>query len=397
MRLLRVPPILSSVVTLFLITSSPVSAGPFSKINELVQQAAEKLSTDDYSLQNATLDRRTTCAAGSTVCGYYQLLCCLDASQTCGQNSASQAVCLDAAGTTAVVAATTGTGVWQYSTSVWVTTGLQTMTSVYSTWVPATVTAVSSGQCVPNYSNNESPCGPICCASGQYCADSSAGTCKPAGNGGFTTTGVGNSPPVLVTTSNGVVMTKTVSATTTLHYQTPIPTGTSAGSTGGIVSASHHSGLSGGAIAGIVIGVLVGIVILALICLCCCFRAAWDTLAALFGIGKKRDRRTHVEEEYVETHRRYGSGAGGAGGGTNGRWYGAGAGSAGGRSSRRNDTRKEKKSGIGGLGAIGLGLGGLAIALGLKRKHDKKHEEKSDVASSYDSYYYSGGSSKLPH
>lgn len=44
---------------------------------------------------------------------------------------------------------------------------------------------------------------------------------------------------------------------------------------------------------------------------------------------------------------------------------------------------------------MGLGLGGLAIALGLKRKHDKK-DEKSEVSSGYygSSYYGSNSSSK---
>jgi hypothetical protein len=50
------------------------------------------------------------------------------------------------------------------------------------------------------------------------------------------------------------------------------------------------------------------------------------------------------------------------------------------------------------LGAVGLGLGGLAIALGLKRKHDRKHDNKSDISSSYyDSYYsYDSSKSSLP-
>jgi hypothetical protein len=175
--------------------------------------------------------------------------------------------------------------------------------------------------------------------------------------------------------------------TTTVPFGTPIATGQN----GTLVPAeeSGGGGLSGGAIAGIVIGVIAGIILLILICLCCCAKAGLDAILAIFGIGKKNKKKTHVEETYISEHHhgRYGSAAG------SGRhWYGS---AAGGRPGRPPPPPKEKKSGLGGLGAMGLGLGGLAIALGLKRRHDRKHDEKSDVSSDYyGSSYYSYGSSK---
>jgi hypothetical protein len=390
MRLLEAPSTLLSIVAILLANSRPVTAGPFSRLNDLVPQEVEKLSHDDdaLSLQNSTLEltRRGSCASGSFACGYYGQVCCVSGSQTCATNAQDQAYCADVSGGTGSVTTTAagGSGSWQTYTSIWTTTGAITMTSIYSTYIPATVTGVASGNCVPNYANNESGCGPICCSSGQYCIDEYSGICKPAGNGGFTTTGVAgttNSPPTRATTSNGVVITLTMTPTTTLAYGTPIPTGQN-----GTLVASHSGGggLSGGAIAGIVIGVIAGIILLILICLCCCLKAGFDGLLALLGIGKKKDKRRRVvEETFIDEHRRYGSAAG-----SSRRWYGAG-----GRPGRPPPPPKEKKSGIGNLGAIGLGLGGLAVALGLKRRHDRKHDEKSDVSSSYyDSYYYSSSS-----
>jgi hypothetical protein len=389
MKLLEAPATLLFFVAILLTASGPALAGPFSRLDDLVRQEVEQLSHDELSLQNSTLQRRgdSNCASGSFACGFYGQVCCVSGSQTCGTNAQDQAYCADVAGSGQVPAVTSASGQWQTYTSVWTTSGAITMTALYSTFVPATVTGVVSGNCVPNYANQESACGPICCASGQYCSDDTKGICKTAGNGGYTTTGVAgatNSPPTRATTSNGVIITLTMTPTTTLPYGTPIPTGQN-----GTLIPSHSGGggLSGGAIAGIVIGVIAGIILLILICLCCCLKAGFDGILALLGIGKKKDRRRRVvEEEYIDSHRRYGSAAGSGGR----RWYGS---AAGGRPGRPPPPPKEKKSGLGGIGALGLGLGGLAVVLGLKRRHDRKHEEKSDVSSSYyDSYYYSGSS-----
>jgi ubiquitin-activating enzyme E1 len=143
------------------------------------------------------------------------------------------------------------------------------------------------------------------------------------------------------------------------------------------VASGGGSNLSGGAIAGIVIGVLAGIVLLFLICVFCCARALFDTILGCFGLGKKNRKHTH-EETYIEAHHSS------AGGGR--RWHG-----------ERPSRPKPKKSGLGGALGMGALLGGAALALGLKRKHDK-HEQKSEyTGSSYYSDYTSTSEYLRPH
>jgi hypothetical protein len=381
MRLFEAPSTLLSIVAILLTSTQQVSAGPFSKLNDIIQRQLEERS-EEILLQNATLHERSGCQAGAFACGYYGQVCCISGSEYCSTNERNEAVCK--AGSGAATAAATGAGSWQTYTSTWIETNTITRTSIYSTWVAATATVavVGGATCTPNWANQESPCGPVCCKSGQYCSgDPSLGICANAGNGGFTTTGVGYSAPVRPTTlSNGVVTTMTVAPTTTVPFVAPVATGSHNGTA---IAATGGGGLSGGAIAGIVIGVLVGLALLIALCICCCLKAGFDTILALFGLGsKKRRNRRVVEEEYVETHRRHGSGS-------QGRWYGSAAGS---RPSRPPPPPK-KSGGIGGLLGATAGLGGLALALGLKRKHDRK-EEKSDYSSSYGSSYYDYSSSK---
>jgi hypothetical protein len=390
MRLLQAPSAILSLVALLLI-SQPVTAGPFSRFADIVHQSLHEASEDSLQ-QNNTLElRNVACGASQITCGFYGQLCC-NAGTTCGTNAANQAICVpgSGSGTTVVAGAGTGSGTWVTYTSTWVeTVGVTTKTSLYSSWVPAVATAVSN-TCSPNYANNETPCGPICCASGQYCYDPNSGVCKSAGAGGFTTTGVGAGAPVRPTTISGMITTQTIAPTTTVPYQTPIAA-TSTGN-GTIIASGGGGGLSGGAIAGIVIGVIAAIIILILICLCCCLKEAAEGILGIFGFGGKKRTRRVVEEEYISSHHRHGSAAGGS----ERRWYGAGAAGASRPSSRPSRPAKsEKKSGVGGLGALGLGLGGLAIALGLKRRHDKK-DAKSDVSSDYygSSYYGSNSSGK---
>jgi hypothetical protein len=376
MRLLEAPPTLLSVVAILLTSSQFTSASPFSKLNDLIQRQLEERSNEDILLQNATLDARTTtCAAGTFNCGYYGQICCVSGSESCGTNANNEAICVaGSSGSTA-----TGAGTWSTYTSTWVDT--VTKTSVYSTWVPATATtAASAATCTPNWANNESGCGAICCSSGQYCFDPSRAICTTAANG-VTTTATGYSAP-LRPTSSGVVTTQTISPTTTIPFQTPVATG----SQNSTLINDGKSHLSGGAIAGIVIGVLVGIALLVFICFCCCLKAGIDGILALFGLGGNRRRRSRiVEEEYIESRRRHGSGVAGS----DRRWYG----SAGSRPSRPPPPPK-KSGAFGGLLGPTAALGGLALALGLKRKHDRREEEKSDISSSYDSYSYDYSSSK---
>lgn len=72
---------------------------------------------------------------------------------------------------------------------------------------------------------------------------------------------------------------------------------------------------------------------------------------------------------------------------------------------RVEETRKKKSSGMGGLGAVGAGLVGMAVLLGLKRKEDERRDEKmrpgptttvTDISSTYytDSYTATSASSE---
>jgi hypothetical protein len=151
--------------------------------------------------------------------------------------------------------------------------------------------------------------------------------------------------------------------------------------------------LSGGAIAGIVIGTIAGVILLLLFCFCCIVKAGFDGLLALFGLGNRRNRRSRERVEVVEErYSRHGSGTASRRD-THTGWFGAG-----GRPARVTETRKKKSSGFGGLGAVGAGLLGLAVVLGLKRRHDKKQmAERSDISSSYYTDSYTGTSaSKYP-
>jgi hypothetical protein len=309
---------------------------------------------------------RAECAGVS--CGWSGQLCCPSGS-TCYTDASNQAQC-GAGGSGATTAAG---GYWQYSTSTWVATvGLTTYTSVYSSYVSAAPTPAGCADA-------QNPCGPKCCDSGYYCLDYTLGTCAliaGGSSGGIAPTGtLAPSAPLRPTSSGVVVVTYTGTPTATVPFQTPIPTGAAGG--GLVATQDQNNGLSGGAIAGIVIGVILGILLLLALCLFCCARALFDTIAAIFGFGKKR-KHTH-EETYIEEHHHSGGGAAAASGG---RWYGAG------RPARPSRVGSEKHSGSKkGLG-LAAGLGGLALALGLKRRHDAKHDDKSTTVSGT-SYMYS--------
>lgn len=198
----------------------------------------------------------------------------------------------------------------------------------------------------------------------------------------MTITGIVNpSAPLRPTSSTLIIVTATGSPTATLPFSTPIPTGAN-----GTLTESNQGGggLSGGAIAGIVIGVILGIILLLLICFYCCAKAAFDSILAIFGLGKRR-RRTHEETTYIEEHHHSGSAAAGGR-----RWYGQG-------SSRPSRPPKKSGGGMGNLLGVGAGLAGLAAVLGLKRRHDRKHDDKSTTVtdSSYYSYSDYTSSSKL--
>jgi hypothetical protein len=311
---------------------------------------------DHQQLYNASqIEKRKDCdtGAGETGCGWNSWLCCPSGTQ-CFIDSSDQAQCVsgnEQAG-----------GYWEYRTTTWVeTVGLLTATSVYSTYVPPTTTLACK--------DSQNPCNSKCCDAGFYCQ--AAGVCALIAGG--SSGGIAPSAPLRPTSSGVVVVTYTGTPTATQPFQTAIPTGAAGG--GLVETDEDDGGLSGGAIAGIVIGVILGVLLLLLLCLFCCARALFDTIAAIFGFGKKR-KHTH-EETYIEEHHH--SGAGGAAGG---RWYGQG------RPARPSRAGSEKTSGgKKGLG-IAAGLGGLALALGLKRHHDNKQDDKSTTVSGT-SYMYS--------
>jgi ubiquitin-activating enzyme E1 len=339
MWFLRAPAAVAGLVTVALLPT--VASKPLAVlVDEL----------NDY--QNEPLLAKRQCAEAN-ICGWERTLCC-ENGQSCSTNAVGQAVCVAGAG-----ADSTG-GSWQFSTAVVTQTGVITQTSVYSTFIPAATGGVcsASGDC----------------AAGYYCTGE--GTCKPiAGPTPGVTPGIVNpSAPLRPTSSGLIIVTATGSPTATLPFSTPIPTGAN----GTLVeSNSGGGGLSGGAIAGIVIGVILGIILLLLICFYCCAKSAFSAILAIFGLGKKR--KTREETTYIEEHHHSGSAA--AGGGR--RWYGQGG------SSRPSRPPKKSGGGLGGLLGVGAGLAGLAAVLGMKRKNDRRHDDKSTTVSG--SSYYSYG------
>lgn len=320
-------------------------------------------------LHNASqLVEKRQCAGVS--CGYDGWLCCPSGS-TCLVDASNQAQCGSSAQTG---------GSWAVHTTTWVqTANLVTYTSVFSTYVPATATATCK--------DAQSPCGSKCCDSGYYCFASDSSQCKliaGGSSGGIVATGtISPSAPLRPTSSGVVIVTYTGTPTTTVPFQTAVPTGAAGG---GLVQTGSSSSLSGGAIAGIVLGVIFGLIFLLLLCLFCCARALFDTILAIFGIGKSSRKHTH-EETYIEEHHHSAGGGAAAGG----RWYG-------GRPARPSRAGSEKHSGAKkGLG-MAAALGGLALALGLKRKHDQKHDDKSTTISGSSAYYsdYTSSSKSFP-
>lgn len=335
---------------------------------------------------NALLGR-DTCVS---YCGASNQYCCT-AGTVCTTLQNNVASCVAGVATSAAVGVAGGGG-WGVYTTTWTETDLVTRTSTYSSsWAaPTSVAPVAPAPVICNTNLGETSCGPICCASNQRCA--SSGQCAAKSSSGdfvATSTAAGSSYSApLRPTSGGVsTQTSTASATTTQPF---IPPATASGSSLPITSSSGSKGLSPGAIAGIVIGTIAGIILLLLICFCCILRAGFDGLLGLFGLGKRR-RRSTERVETVERYSRHGSGTASRRD-THTGWFGMG-----GRrpaSSRVRVDEKKKSSGFGGLGAVGAGLIGLAVILGLKRKNDKKpsHAAVSDYSSTYYSDSFTGTS-----
>lgn len=359
MNILRLPSTL--IALLLLLRTSTSAAEPLVGLDEGL-----------VDLQNVTLAKRC-----ENPCGWAGQLCC-QSGQTCYTDSNDQAQCGNS-GVMTAAPATQSPGYWQYWTSTYVETDLVTRTSVYSSYVGAIsagpVTSVwaqaSQTAAAPTCPASETACGNICCPSGHYCAV--WGQCSPA-----TTIAVSPSAPLRPTSSGAVIVTRTTFATTTtVPFLAPMATGQNVNITS---TQESSSGLSGGAIAGIVIGVLAAIIILLFICIFFCFKAAWDGLLAIFGLGGRRRRTEVIEESYHRSGDRRDSR----------RWPG---------NQPSRIARNEKRSGgFGGFAPVAAGLTGLAVALGLRRKADRRRRnEKSDyTASTYDETEYSS-ESKFAH
>jgi hypothetical protein len=361
MRLSQTSPSLISLVVVALSQATTVGATPFAK---------EALRHLGFSW----LQDRAQCAS---YCGAQSQYCCVSG-EGCFTNAANIAYC----------SSTAGSGGYALYTTTWTDTVTRTST-ISSYYQAASTTAVAAGTvaaqpAICTTSLGESSCGTICCAGNQRCAFANSCTA-------YTSTYIPTSysAPVKGTSSGGVLTaTAVVSATTT---QTFLPAATASGTTFPITSSTSH-GLSGGAIAGIVIGVIAGIILLLLICFCCIVKAGFDGLLAIFGLGKRRNR-TEERVEVVEHYSRHGSGTGSRREEHSG-WFG------GSRPTRVTEKRKEKSSGLGGVGMVGAGLLGLAAVLGLKRNADKKkaRTERSDNSSYYYTDSYTGTSaSKFIH
>jgi hypothetical protein len=326
-------------------------------------------------------------------CGYYGQVCC-GPNESCFTDSKNQAQC-GPNGAPANVAANQAD--WQYYTTTYVETDRRTITTTFSSYFPVatqnqaftTVVAGPTGQC--KYSMGEVPCDAICCSSGQYCKAETNECIAVDGDSSayyssqFSFTQVA-SVAVRPTSNTILTVTSTGAATTTVPFSAPIATDGS--SLIGAQATTQSSSLSPGAIAGIVIGVIIGIILLTLICLCCCARGLLNGILGIFGGGKKT-RRTEKTTYINQRHSHHGSRAGGR------TWFGS-------RPARVDRTEPKKKSGLGDLVKVGAGLGVLGTMLGIKRKRDRRHEEKSNSDYSYyDSSYgprtRSTSSSKLIH
>jgi hypothetical protein len=315
-------------------------------------------------------------------CGYYGQLCCESAGQ-CYTDSNGQAQC-----GSAPAANNNDDGQWQYLTTTYVMTDEVTVTTTLSWQVTPTPEPCNScNSC--EYSLGETPCGSMCCKSGQYCQQE--GMCVAVGGDSsgaygtlFTVTTINTvTAPARPTSDTIFTITQTGGEviTTTQAYITP--TGTGGAILTGPQAENEGGGLSGGAIAGIVIGVIAAIIILLLICICCCAKGLIDGILGIFGLGPRRKRREETEIYERHSHHHHGSRTGGR------TWFGT-------RPRRSGSRVSEKKSGSGWgtFAGVSAALGGLALLLGMKRKKDRRDDKSS---TGYGSSYYSDYTSSEFH
>ncbi|RDL41946.1 uncharacterized protein BP5553_01925 [Venustampulla echinocandica] len=351
---------------------------PTSLLSLLLVALSNIESTQAWPIGELDFSFLTGRAACVSFCGADSQFCCTQG-QSCTTLSGNIATCV-AGGSNAVATGAGGVAVY---TTTWTETGLVAHTSTVSSYLQApTQSPPLEGAPICKTNLGETSCGTVCCPSDQTCGET-AGTCVRRTTWAYNAPS-GYSAPLRPTSGGVVTATASISPTTTQSF---LPPATASGSTVPVISAEHNNkGLSPGAIAGIVIGTIAGVIILLLICFCCILRAGFDGLLAIFGLGKKkrRDERVEVIEERYSRH----SGRTGSQRQTHTGWFGGA-----GRPSKVTDSRKKKSSGLGGFGAVGAGLLGLAVILGLKKKHEKEKPPRSDIGSSYYSYDSYTGSS----
>lgn len=408
LHLSSLPPFL---VSLLLLTTQPTRASffppetrrPLVPIPPSSTSPASPATSQRHNLFNDLIDLanntllslapRGDVPCAGTPCGYYGQVCC-GAGQACYTNALTQAACSYAVGATNVA-----TGYWSYYTS----TNTQTITQVYSTWIPVATPAQTTTLYVPLVAQTtttqvavvcatslgETGCGGICCSNGQYCVP--GGWCTTSNlfvAVTTTTTATAGTAgvPLRVTSSTLRTVATSINPTTTEGFLPAIATGNVT-----LTQMSASSGLSGGAIAGIVIGVIAAIILLMLLCLFLCFKSVWD---AIFGGGgrdrRQGSRRKVTTEEWGGGYRQHGSrtdarsdyqGYGGYGGG-------------GGRPQRPQRSRKDNSGGGGfGVAALLAGLAGIGAGLSFGRKKNeqkssgRRRQEKSESDYTDDSSY----------
>jgi hypothetical protein len=316
-----------------------------------------------------------------SLCGVDKFLCCSTGSVCATTYSDSKPFAVCTAGNYVANA--------QVITSLYTEIDYRVRTSVFTVQPTTTAPNLAASTAICTITGQSISCGSVCCKDAtEFCY--TGGWCKPWS---------GNSDSYIASYSSGVTApirpttatTTTVAITTTQGFQSTIPTGTG---TIPITAASTSTALSGGAIAGIVVGVIVGIILLLTLCFCCCLKAGFDTILAIFGLGKGR-KHSSSRETIIEERRysRYGGSQGAASRRSEHRgWFGGGGGpkKAGTVVSEKRRTSGAKEGG--GLAAAALGLAGLWAVLGLRRKQKEKRAPASSVSYSDYTDSYTGTS-----
>ncbi|KAI9853409.1 MAG: hypothetical protein M1824_001276 [Vezdaea acicularis] len=366
MRLFRARPTLLSLLMTLLSTTQHTTANPIPQ-DEAADGSFELLERNLFERQY-------------TVCGYWSTLTC-SSGQYCTTVNGQASCAAGGATPAAFVATSQAAGGYSMSTYTYTTTGQVTVTVTTSYAVGgATIQSIAPTATTTVYNpapsqasgcngaNGEAICGTMCCPAGQTCG---LNGCTATASYGYAQTTTWNS--YNPTTTYGPATRPLVTSSTAAF--TPAISATATGIVNG-PTATTSGGLSGGAIAGIVIGVIAGIILLIIICGCFCCVEAFEGLFNAFGLGRRRRRtETRVEERYSH----HGSGS------VHGGWFGR-------RPARVDRPPRKSGGGFGNMAAIGAGLAGLAVALGLKRRMGR-NEKSSNGSSYYSSSYYDSSES----